>query len=85
MVRGAARSPFALSLLAVAVFAVVKFPQILELAAALVVLNVVLAGNAVVNQAGDNLEHGEVDGLSPFFNVVFTGLSRPVTKSHIKS
>jgi hypothetical protein len=70
MVRGAARSPFALSLFAVAVFAVVNFPQILELAAALVVLNVVLAGNVVVNQAGDNLEHGEVDGTK---------------KSHIKS
>ncbi|KAJ7936007.1 hypothetical protein B0H13DRAFT_1853711 [Mycena leptocephala] len=57
MVRGAARSPFALSLFAVAVFAVVNFPQILELAAALVVLNVVFAGDVVVNQGGDNLEH----------------------------
>jgi hypothetical protein len=73
MVRGVARSPFVLSLFAVAgviVFAVVNLPKILELAAALVVLNVVFAGDVVVNQSGDNVEHVEVDGTK---------------KSHIKS
>jgi hypothetical protein len=62
MVHGTARSPSALNLFAVViVFAVVNFAQILELAAALVALNVVFAGDVVVNQGGDNLEHGEVD------------------------